>query len=281
MDKSSSVNRWETGATIGILVLSTISSVLGLFRNDHYADPAEGLLRIYAQDAVLLVIGIPVLTVGLWYAKHGSIRGRLVWLGSLAYMAYMWLHYAFVIAYNDVFLGYIALVGLSVFTLVSGMVRTDASAISQAANDGLSERIYSGFLAVAALGLGLMWLSDIVPAIFTGETPSGIVQLGPEATYTYVLDLAILVPSLAISAVWLIQRRSWGYVAAGVMLVFTALIAPTLTAITAVDVMEGIEMSVPILLGTIIPPLIGVVFAGGYLRGVNNADSKAPSHAST
>lgn len=160
--------------------------------------------------------------------------------------------------------------GLSVFTLVSGVISTRATEFQRAVDDRLSERIYGGFLAIAAVGLAVMWLSDLVPALMTGETPAGIVQLGPEAAHTYVLDLGILVPCLAISAAWMLQKRPWGYVVAGVMLVFTALVAPTLTAITVVDLLEGIEISLPILIGTIIPPLIGMAVAGGYLRRVNN-----------
>lgn len=86
-----SPTRWQTGATIGILVLSTISSLLGLFREGHYTDSVDGLLRIHAQDAVLLGIGVPVLAIGLLYTRRGSHCGRLIWLGTLAYMAYMWI----------------------------------------------------------------------------------------------------------------------------------------------------------------------------------------------
>lgn len=267
-------NRWEIGATIAILALSVLSSFLGLFVDGHYADPAEGLLRVYAQDAVVLVVGVPVLAIGLWLALRGSNRGRLVWLGGLAYMVYMWVHYAFVLAYNDFFLGYVALVGLSTLTLVSGLLSTDATTFQRALNDSLPERVYGGFLAIAAVGLATLWLSDIVPAMLAGEIPSGIVQLGPEAALTYVLDLAILVPALAISAAWLLQGRPWGYVTAGVMLVFTALLAPTLTAITVVDLVEGIEMSVPIIVGSTVPPLVGLAFAGGYLHAIEGTDGE-------
>lgn len=254
---------------MGILVLSAASSLIGLFREGHYADATDGLARIYAQDAVLLGVGVPVLAIGLWYARRGSYRGRLVWLGALAYMAYMWIHYALVVAYNDFFLGYVALVGLSVFTLVGGVISTDADELSRSIPGKPSERLYGGFLTLAAIGLASMWLSDIVPALLADELPSGIVQLGSEAAFTYVLDLAILVPCLAISGTWLLQERPWGYVTAGAMLVFTALFAPTLTAITVVDLVEGIEISIPILVGTIVPPLVGVAFAGGYLRAMN------------
>ena len=261
-------NRWETISTGAILVLSTVSALLGLFRTGHYVEPADELLRIYAQDAVILAIGMPVLTIGLLWAMRGSLRGRFVWLGGLTYMAYMWTHYAFVVAYNDFFLGYVALFALSVFTLLSGLVTTDGQRIYEAVHDDISPRIYGGFLAVAAIGLGSMWLFEIVPAMLADELPPAIVQLGPEAAHTYVIDLGLLVPSLAIAAVWILQRRPWGYVFTGVLLVFAALIAPTLTAITAVDLAEGIDISLPVLVGTIVPPLIGLVFAGTYLLRV-------------
>ena len=257
--------RAETLSAILIIVLTSISSALGLFRDGHYADATDHLPRIYAQDAVLLMIGVPILAIGLWFTIRGSLRGRIVWLGSLTFMVYMWTHYAFVIAYNDFFLGYVALFGFSIFTLVSGLLRTDPVLYFERLHDVVSTWIYAGFLGVAAAGLGFMWLFDIVPAVLAGELPSAIAQLGPEAAHTYVIDLAILVPCLAMAGVWLRQQRPWGYVLAGVLLVFAALIAPALTAITAIDLIGGLEISVPILIGTILPPLIGLVFAGTFL----------------
>ena len=266
----SSPTRWEISASAAILGLATVSSLLGLVRDEHYVESAGELMRIQAQDAVIVVVGVPVLGIGLWYATRGSVRGRIVWLGSLAFMAYMWTHYAFVVAYNEFFLGYIALFSLSVFTLLAGTVRTDATAVAVAVSDGLSERTYAGFLAFAAVGLAGMWLSDIVPSLATGDLPSGIAQFGAEAAHTYVIDLGVLVPALAISAIWLRRERPWGYVSSGVLLVFAALVAPTLTAITAVDLREGVAVTTPILVGTIVPPLIGALFAGTYLANLSS-----------
>ena len=267
-------SRPEIGTTVGILSLTVVATVLGLVRDGHYVETGFALLRLQAQDAVLLSLGVPVLAVGLWLTLRGSLRGRLIWLGSLAFMAYMWTHYAFVVAYNDFFLGYVALFALSVFTLLSGVVTTDSGQISDALHGEISTRLYAGFLGVAAVGLAFMWLFDIVPALIAGDLPSGIAQLGPEAAHTYVIDLGVLVPSLAIAALWLHRGRPWGYVCTGVLLVFAALVAPTLTAITVLDLQEGIEISAPILVGTIVPPLVGLLFAGGYLRKMRTDPSR-------
>ena len=267
-------SRPETGGTVALLLLSVVASTFGLVRDGHYVESGFELLRLQAQDAVLLVLGVPVLAVGLWLTSRGSLRGRLIWLGSLAFMAYMWTHYAFVVAYNDFFLGYVALFALSVFTLVSGVVTTDASRIADAFDDKISTRLYVGFLGIAAVGLAFMWLFDIVPALLAGELPSGIAQFGPEAAHTYVIDLGVLVPSLAIAALWLHRGRPWGYVCAGVLFVFAALVAPTLTAITVLDLQEGIEISAPILVGTIVPPLLGLIFAATYLRRLSGGPTR-------
>lgn len=269
--------RAETLSTILIILLTIVSSLLGLFREGHYADTSAHLSRIYAQDAILLILGVPVLAIGLWFAGRGSLRGRIVWLGSLTFMAYMWTHYVFGIAYNDFFLGYIALFGLSIFTLISGLVRTDPTPFFDRLHETVSTRIYAGFLAVAAAGLAFMWLFDIVPALLAGELPSAIAQFGPGAAHTYGIDLGILVPSLVIAAVWLWQERPWGYVLTGVLLVYAALVAPALTAITAIDLIGGVEVSLPILIGTIIPPLIGLVFAGTFLYKLTAESGVTPS----
>lgn len=220
--------KWATGSTILIILLSAILSFLGLFLEDHYADHT-GILRIYAQDIVLIVLAVPTLSIGLWLARRGSIRGRFVWLGSLAFMLCIWTHYAFV-GYNDFFLGYIALLGLSLFTLLSGVMTTDAERVFELLHEAVSTAIYGGVLAATGIGLASLWLSELVPALLADELPAAIIQLGSEAAHTYVIDLGVLVPALLISAVWLRWERPWGYVCTGVLLAFAALIAPTLLA---------------------------------------------------
>lgn len=269
---SSSPRRWQIGATILIAVLAAGSSLLGLFRSGHYNDAQVLVARYQVQDLIMLTYAIPVLLVGLWRAGRGSLRGRVVWLGALTFMAYMWVTYALQVAFNEFFLGYVALVGLSLYTLIGGIVETDVDAVHERLSGRLSKRLYVGVFLGIAVGLAGLWLSEIVPAILTGTTPGLIEQFGHQGIETYVIDLAVVVPALGITAAWLWWDRPWGYLCAGVMLVFAAVLAPNLTAITVIDVQTGVVMSPGMIIATVIPPAVGILFAAMFLRSLSSSE---------
>lgn len=266
-----SVRRWQAVTTVAVLLLSITSSLLGLFRPGHYTDLAALLPRLYAQDAVVLVIAVPVLAAGLWTAWRGSTIGTVVWLGALAFMTYIWASYALTTTFNAFYLGYIALFSLSTFTLVGGILSLDADALHRDLQGRVRHRVYSGFLGLAAAGLATLWLSELVSATLTGATPAAIEAFGVQAAATYVIDLGLVVPSLAVTAAWLWQQRPWGYALTAVLLTFTAVLAPAITAITVVDVQAGVPMSLPVIAASIVPPLIGAAFAGKYLHALSTA----------
>lgn len=257
--------RSYAASTVAIIALSVVSSLLGLFRPGHYTDPPALLARTRIEDAVILVIVVPVLAIGLWYAWRGSPRGRIVWLGALACTAYLWLSRAAMLSFNDFFLGYVTLFALSLFTLVGGTVTTDVEPIRRRLSGRLPRSIVAGVLALTSLGLTLLWLSDIVPATLAGTEPLGIQEFGPKGALTYLFDLGLLVPSYAIGAYLLWTGHRWGYVTAGVLLVLAALVAPTLAALTIVDLREGVDMTTGIVVGTVLPPTIPGLFALWYL----------------
>jgi hypothetical protein len=262
---SGTLRSWQVGSTLGVVVLSVVSSLLGLSRSGHYAGASGIVARTRAEDAVILLVAVPVLAIGLRYAVRGSLRGRMVWLGALAYMAYVWLTRAGALAFNDFFLGYVVLFVLSSFTLVAGFVTTDAEAVHRGLEGSIPRRTYVGLLWLIAVGLSLLWLSDVVPATLFGTTPLAVQEFGPTGLITYVVDLGLAVPSFAVAGYWLRHGRSWGFVAAGVLLVFAGILAPGLTAITVVDLRSGVTMTPGLVVGTVLPPAVAGAFALWYL----------------
>ena len=260
------LDRSSLAATAAILVLSVAATLLGLLRSGHYGVEGELLLRLRAQDAAILFVAVPALAVGTRYARRGSLRGRILWLGGLAYTTYVWASVAGTTPFNAFFPGYVALVALSLWTLVGGVARTNPEPVRRRLDGRISRPLYAGFLGVTAVGLAAMWLADLVPAILAGTEPLVLEELGEAAIHTYVLDLAVVVPALGIAAVWLHRGRAWGYVFAGVLLTMAALLAPTLTAITVLDALgDHVTLTAPLVVGTVLPPVVAAAFAVRYL----------------
>jgi len=270
------LKRWHVLSTLAIVGLSIVSSLLGLFVSGHYTGSSDLLARNQAQDATILAIGVPALAAGLWLARKGSLRGQFLWLGSLAYMVYMWASYALTLSFNTYFLGYLALFVLSTFTLAGGVLAIDAEAVKRTLSGRISRPLFVGFLVFTTVGLSVLWLSELIPATIEGTEPA-VVEEFDGGLATYVLDLGLVVPALAVAAGWLWRDRAWGYAATGILLVFAAVLAPTLTATLAVDATTGVSMTVPMMVLTAVPPLIGAAFAIRYLLAIDGHRDDRPA----
>ena len=277
---TSELQPWHVLTTVFILGLATLSTLLGLFRPGHYRD-APGLVESYQmQDLTILLVGIPVLAGGLWYAMRGSVRGRIVWLGGLAYMSYMWASIAVQITFNELFLLYVTLFGLSLFTLVGGFATTDADAIRDAVEGRIRPSLYSGFLIVIGVGLAALWLSDIVPALISRTSPPLVEEAGPQAMVSHVIDLGVVVPTIFLTAAWLHQRRTWGFVFAGVVLVLGATLAASISSMTLVlGGGDTVTVSPVAAFFSIVPVIIAAVLAVKYVLSMKTkGQSSASDH---
>ena len=217
--RSPTLRRWHVRSTIAVLGLSIVAILLGLLRPGHYRDTEYFLAQIFGQDLVTLGLGVPLLAIGCWFAMRGSLRGYVVWLGAMGYMLYTWASYALMLYFNEFFLGYVALFGLSLFAFVGGILHLDPAPVRSRLDGRFPNRLAIAYLLGMGLFVAAGWLADIVPATLSGGVPEAV-RLGAVPTSViYAMDLAVLLPAVLIVAVWLRQRRAWGYVFTGVLLV--------------------------------------------------------------
>ncbi len=164
----------------------------------------------------MFTLALPLLVVGLVTSTRGSVWGRASLIGALAYLTYNATLLVYATPFNELFLAYVALLGLSLWSLISALL--DPLPLL-APNDRLPARGIAVFiLSVVALN-ALAWLRVVVPAL--GEDPPGFLDgTGLATNPIYVQDLAIWLPALAIVAVLLWQRRPSGVFLAGAGLIF-------------------------------------------------------------
>jgi len=214
-----------------IAVLAAIASIGGLLLDGLYRDNTFVKTTWLGNDAVTLFLAVPILVAALIFSSRGSLKAQLVWMGMLDYMLYNFAFYLFGAAFNWFFLIYVALVGLSIFALIFGLTNLDVNKISQQFREKTPVKWIGGYFLFVASGLTLIYFMLSITFIATGEVPVIVTKSGHVTNIVFALDLTLLVPWLVLGALWLMKRKSWGYVIAGIINVK----APLYTFILAVN----------------------------------------------
>jgi hypothetical protein len=216
----------------------------GLYR-DMSADVApQGI----AQDWVTLLLAVPLLLASLRSARRGSPRWRLALAGTLGYFFVTYLFYLMMAMYNELFLGYVALLATSFFALALTLLGFDTTRIRRVFRHSVPAKSAGGFLVFSASSIALLWLGIVVPPLLDGT----VVPSQVEHYTTLVvqgLDLGLMLPLGLVSGVLILRERNAGYLLAPVYLVFLALL---MTALTAKVVAMG-------LLGQNIVPVVFII----------------------
>lgn len=164
----------------------------------------------------MFALALPVLAVGLVASTRGSVWGRAALIGALGYLTYNATLLVYATPFNELFLAYVALLGLSLWSLVSALL--DPRPLL-APDSRLPARGIAAFILTVVALNALAWLRLVVPDL--GEDPPGFLDgTGLTTNPIYVQDLAVWLPALAIVAVLLWQRRPSGVFLAGAGLVF-------------------------------------------------------------
>ncbi|RKD95880.1 hypothetical protein ATJ93_2743 [Halopiger aswanensis] len=255
-------------ASFTTLLLTTVATVVGLAAPNFYRDDPALLPQIYGQDVLTLVVAVPALAASLYYADRGSLRGYLVWLGVTGYLLYTYASYAFMTAFNELYLVYTMLLWLTLFTFVGGMVRLDAAALKRDL-EGTSVRPYVVFQLSLAVLISSLWLSEVLPATLAGTTPASIAEPGLPTSVIYSLDLGILVPGFVLTAYWLRNRRAWGYAFTAVLLVKIATLGGAVLAMVVYMIHDGQAVPLPqvVIFGTLTAISLGLI--GRFLAAIN------------
>jgi hypothetical protein len=166
------------------------------------------------------VVALPALVISMLLTARGSIRAQIVWLGALSYLLYNATFFAFDVVFNQMFLVYIAVLSLAVWSMVALLQGIDVAEVKAFCGARLPVRTIAAYLVVITLLFAVVWLRDILPALMNLTTPASLHGTLMLTNPIQVMDFAFGFPMTILAAVWLWQRRPWGYVLAGMFLVY-------------------------------------------------------------
>jgi hypothetical protein len=114
------------------------------------------------------------------------------------------------IAWNRLFLVYVALLSLTLFTIIRALITLDPQPIAQRFGEHAPVRSVGLFLWAIGGMLGLMELFQIIPALATGDIPDIETKRGHPTGVIYILGLGLVVPLMLLTGSWIRARRPWG-----------------------------------------------------------------------
>ena len=249
--------------SIVIAVLMTTASVAALVDWSHlYPGVDAALLPLFVgQDALNLVVGLPILLGSMWLARRGVLIGLLLWPGALFYVLYDYGFYVLGAPFNAFFLVYIALMTLSAYTMIGIVVSIDGAAVRGHLARAVPVRLVGGFLVGLALLFTALWSAMNVSALVSG------VQLDMVPRVVTTLDLTIQLPALFAGGVLLMRRHALGYVvAAGLLLQAAAYLIGLSTLTVLTDALTQVPLDVIAVAPGFVIGSIGLAFIGIFVR---------------
>jgi hypothetical protein len=235
-------NKLKTAFTLSglILILAAVQAGAGLWRPQLYRDNDLVNAAWRGNDLVTLLVAVPLLAAALVLARHGSDRALLVWAGLLDYVLYNYAFYLFGAAFNSHFLLYAALFALALFALICLLAGLEVPRLARQFQAHTPARLIAGFMLLVALMLGGLWTALSLGFVFTGQVPGPVASAGHVTAVVFALDLTLVVPATTLAAVWLWQRRPWGYVLGAMLNVKGAVYMLVLSATTVSAMAAGI-----------------------------------------
>jgi hypothetical protein len=220
-----------------LAVLMVLQSTLGRVCPGQYRAAQWIRLTWFGNDWLTLAVVVPLLAASLLLSRRGSVRGLLLWLGTLGYGAYNYAYYMLGAALNAFFPLYVAALLVSVATLILALSQIEVAQVAERFRPKTPVRLVGGYLVFVASGLSLIWLATWAAYVFAGRpTP-----VEPEAfKLVAALDTAIMVPALALGGILLWRRNAWGYVVAAIAGVQGSLYLLVLSINSAVEVLRGL-----------------------------------------
>jgi hypothetical protein len=163
--------------------------------------------------------------------RRGRETAWLVWVGFLGYLFYAYAIYSFEGVYNQLYLFYIAILGLVTYSAIIFFMRADLGTV-RPRSGRKPPRTATAFLLLLLVAMFLfLWLSILLP-VMRDRVP-------PDGGTIFVLDLAFFLPLLVIEAVLLFRSESLG----------DALAIPVLVKIST--------LGLSVFLGALLAPLFG------------------------
>ncbi|HSH67124.1 MAG TPA: hypothetical protein VLB84_15355 [Bacteroidia bacterium] len=229
-----------------ILVLSFIialisggTSLIGGFSENFYSkENLNWQVQSITQDYINLFI-VLILLFSAWMNFKKKKYGQFMWVGTILYLIYTYLIYCFDVHFNELFTFYCIILGLCFYSLLYFLYSQRCSSLPGLTNSKMNKIIGWYFLFISVL-FYFLWLSDIIKATVSSQTPSGLNEINIPTNPVHVIDLSVFLPGTFITGILTLQNKPIGHWLSPVILTFFILMDVTICIINLAMVQKNI-----------------------------------------
>lgn len=200
-----------------ISVLALFASTMGIFNQAVYNEllltgtiTKSLVFGSIVQDIISIPASVLLIILSITFIRKHDRKMLIIMLGLTAYFFYGYGLYTIQGQYTSIYLIYLAILGLSIYSLIFGTI----GLVGNISHVYLPKSIrYSIGIFIAII------LLVLIPAWIGRMTPDIISRVPGEIYGVFILDLSIVFPALAIIAFKVMRGDNKGYLLAGVALV--------------------------------------------------------------
>ncbi len=244
--------------SIIIAILALTATLSGLFWKELYKhDTVSMAAQSMGQDLITLNIAIPILLFSLYLIRRNSLRGTLIWMGTIFYFLYSYGAMSFLTSYNQLFLVYIALFSISLYTFIYGLLSLDVNKIKSSTSPGVTIKLAGVFLIFSGAMLALMWIKMIIDSLLIGAPPSVL-----ESYTTLVIqamDIGIVFPATLIAGLLILKDNEWGYAIVSIFLIKASLLGTAILSMIYFMAQNGVKIDLEQAMFFIIVTVLGII----------------------
>jgi hypothetical protein len=201
-----------------VALLAVVASAAPLVFDVYARDPAFAKGAELGADVVTLFVATPTLVLSARAAARGSVRGRIVRIGMLAYMFYAYVYYLLGAELNELFPVYVLLVVLPLYALLPLLAPKRLAEIGARFDEDVPARPVALWTFAYAAVIGSVWLTLWYVNLFVHL--AGGMGLPPGAVHLVAaVDLSVFCPALIV-----IGGKLWRVTAPGLALGAAAMV---------------------------------------------------------
>jgi hypothetical protein len=187
-----------------LALLALVAALFGVLHPRVYDQVVgtEVMAGVISQDVVTIAAALIMLALALWVREDG-MKEQIVILGLAAYLWYGYGIYVIEQIYTVLYLLYMAVLGLSFYTMAYGVASIRTQVLQQVVLSRFVRLGSVGFSLLSPLVFYPLWISALLPLMQTGRKLEFLYSI-------YILDLCFIMPAFVIVAVHAARARPLG-----------------------------------------------------------------------